>query len=83
MGERQEANPQCSIQAEAEGYQMAVLWHVDDLKILFKDDVTITKLLVYLNGIYGDSIVVHRGQKHDYLGMDLDFYQKMESTNAP
>ena len=35
--------------------------------------MAITKLLVYLRGIYGNSIAVHRGHKHDYLGMDLDF----------
>ena len=53
--------------------QMTVLWHVDDLKISCADSFEVTKLLVYLKGFYGDKIVVHRGKKHDYLGMDIDY----------
>lgn len=32
--------------------QMTVLWHVDDLKILFRNSFEITKLLLYLKNIY-------------------------------
>ena len=74
VGDKENTNPQDgNEQTEPEGYQMTVLWHVDDLKISCKDNVAITKLLVYLSGIYGDNIVVRRGKQHDYLGMDLDF----------
>ena len=52
---------------------MTVLWHVDDLKISCKDGFEITKLLHYLNKIYGGKIVAKRGGKGDYLGMNLDF----------
>jgi hypothetical protein len=31
---------------------------------------------MYLAKIYGDSLTVHRGKIHDYLGVDLDFSQK-------
>ncbi len=53
--------------------QITVLWHVDDLKISCLNAVAITKLLMFLKGIYGSSIIVHCRKKHDYLGMDLDY----------
>ena len=32
-----------------------------------------TKLLVYLNKIYGDRITFTRGKEFTYLGMDMDY----------
>ena len=58
------------------GHQLTVLWHVDDLKISCKNPFELTKLLCYLEGIYGDKIIAHRGNKGNYLGMDLDFTEK-------
>ena len=73
VGRGSKTNPQDGDSLAEEGYQMTVLWHVDDLIISCKNNVAITKLLVYLRGIYGNSIAVHWGHKHDYIGMDLDF----------
>ena len=52
---------------------MTVTWHVDDLKISHKDGKEVSKFIITLSRIYGDKISVHRGEVHDYLGMDLDF----------
>ena len=41
-----------------------------------KDGVKITKLLCYFKKVYGESIMIHWGHKHNYLGMDLDFSEK-------
>lgn len=59
-----------------DGSQLTVIWHVDDLKLSCKNGWEITKLLLYLKRIYGDGIVVHRGDKFTYLGMDLDYSEK-------
>ena len=55
---------------------MTVMWHVDDLKVSHKDPAEITKFANYLAVIYGEKLTVHRGQVHDYLGMDLDYTTK-------
>ena len=52
---------------------MTVTWHVGDLKISHKDSREVTKFIKRFGGIYGDSMKIHRGKVHDYLGMDLDF----------
>jgi hypothetical protein len=36
----------------------------------------LTKMVVWLGKKYGEKIVVHRGDVHDYLGMDLDYSEK-------
>ena len=56
-----------------EGKQIIVIWHVDDLMMLCKDNVKLTKLLCYLANIYGPKLAMHLGNKHDYLGMDFKF----------
>ena len=53
--------------------QLTVLWHVDDLKISCVNNLEITKLLLYLKGIYGDKITINRGKVHEYLGMTFDY----------
>ena len=63
----------CVANMDTPGEQLTVLWHVDDLKISCKDSFEITKLLSYLNKLYGGKLVAHRGKKCDYLGMNLDF----------
>jgi hypothetical protein len=54
---------------------MTVTWHVDDLKTLHIDPFQVTKFAAYLATIYDNSLVIHRGLIHDYLGMDLNFSQ--------
>ena len=62
----------CVFNKEVNGNQLTVTLHVDDLKISHVDSFEVTKLIRYLEKIYG-KVVVHRGKVHDYLGMDLDF----------
>ena len=55
------------------GKQMTATWQVDDLKVSHVDPFQNTKFAVYLASIYGNGLVVHRGQVHDYLGNDFNF----------
>jgi hypothetical protein len=68
-------NP-CVANAIINEKQMAMTWHVDDLKVSHRDPVEITKFANYLAVMYGDALTVHRGQVHDYLEMDLDYSRK-------
>ena len=47
---------------------MAVVWHMDNLKVSHADRSEIIKLTGYLSNIYG-GLTVYRGNLHDYLGM--------------
>ena len=38
-----------------------------------EDNFELTKSSCYLANIYGPKLTMHLGNKHDYLGMDLDF----------
>jgi hypothetical protein len=58
------------------GKQMTVTWHVDDLKASHVDELELTKLVMFLGKKYGEKITVHRGDMHDYLGMDMDYSEK-------
>ena len=42
----------CVANAMINGYQMTVIWHVDDLKVSHKDPKEIDKFATYLSGIY-------------------------------
>ena len=59
------------LRKELEGY--GLIWHVDDLMVLFEDDFELTKFLCYLGNIYGTMLSMHMGCKHDYLGVDMEF----------
>ena len=66
----------CVANAEINGSQMTVTWHVDDLKVSHADEKEIDKFADYLRGIYekaGLKLTDKRGDVHDYLGMDLDY----------
>ena len=56
--------------------QHTVIWHVNDLQAYHMDPLENTKLALYLSGIYGNDLSVHRGKIHDYLGMKLDYSEK-------
>ena len=47
---------------------MALLWHVDDIKMSHVDIFEIAKFAGYLSSIYG-RLIVHRGKVHAYLRM--------------
>ena len=57
------------------GSQLTIMWHVDDLKISHVDKEVLEDLLKQLDGAFGKDgpLTIHRGKKHDYLGMWLDF----------
>jgi hypothetical protein len=55
------------------GEQLTVIWHVDDLMSSCRIDFELTKLSSYLARIYGPKLTMHTGQRHDYLGIDLEF----------
>jgi hypothetical protein len=65
-------NP-CIANATINRKQMTITWHVNDLKVSHVDRFQIMKFAAYLATIYGNSLMVHQGKVHDYLGMDLDF----------
>jgi hypothetical protein len=48
------------------GKQMTVTFHVDDLKISHEDNSELTKMIIWLGKKYGNKLVVHRGDVHDY-----------------
>jgi hypothetical protein len=55
------------------GKQLTVIWHVNDLMAMCKENFKLTKFLCYLAKIYGTKLTMHTGCKHDYLGMDMEF----------
>jgi hypothetical protein len=55
------------------GKQLTVIWHVDYLMAMCKEDFKLTKFLCYLAKIYGTKLAMHTGREHDYLGMDMEF----------
>ena len=50
-----------------------MVWHVDDMKVSQKNKEELTKFIEYMKGIYGEEILVARGKKHTYVGMDLEY----------
>jgi hypothetical protein len=55
------------------GKQLTVVWHVDDLMALCEVDFKLTRFSCYLAKIYGPKLTMRTGQKHDYLGVDMEF----------
>eukprot|EP00804_Cyclotella_cryptica_P023698 CCRYP_019315-RA/>CCRYP_019315-RA protein AED:0.52 eAED:0.52 QI:0/0/0/1/1/1/2/0/438 len=51
---------------------MTICWHMDDLKVSHVDANEVTKIEKWLKGLYRN-ISVNRGQKHTYLGMQLEY----------
>jgi hypothetical protein len=58
-----------------DGKQLTVIWHVDDLMASCMVDFKLTKPSCYLANIYGPKLMMHMGNKHNYLGIDLEFQQ--------
>jgi hypothetical protein len=63
----------CVANATINRKQMTITWHVKDLKVSHVNPFQITKFAAYLATIYGNGFVVHQGNIHDNLGMDLNF----------
>ena len=65
----------CVANKQVQGSQLTITWHVDDLKISHVNKAVLEDLLKQLEGAFGQEgpLTIHRGKKHDYLGMWLDF----------
>ena len=55
------------------GTQMTVTWHVDNLKVSYKDPAEVSKFLLAMAKICDPGIMVTQGKVHTYLGMDFDY----------
>eukprot|EP00804_Cyclotella_cryptica_P010072 CCRYP_018045-RB/>CCRYP_018045-RB protein AED:0.27 eAED:-0.33 QI:0/-1/0/1/-1/1/1/0/595 len=65
----------CVVTKTVRGTQMTICWHVDDLKLSHKREIELKRMEDWLRSIYGN-ISVSRGDRHTYLGMDLDYSEK-------
>ena len=54
------------------------MWHVDDLKISYKDPAVTNNVSASLCEKYSTlgEMIVRRGKKHDYLGTTIDFSEE-------
>ena len=70
-----EINPYdlCVANMMVEGGQLAVCWHVGDLKISHRDDAIVSGFAIALANEFRPKTTISRGKVHDYLGMDLNF----------
>ncbi len=58
------------------GKQLTVVWHMDDLMGTCKDGFELTNFSCYLGRIYRPKLSMHTGQKHGFLGVDMEFTQE-------
>ena len=60
------------------GKQHTIVFHVDDLKSSHEDKTVNDKFEKWLQDKYGErgKVKAHRGAKHDYLGMVLDYSER-------
>jgi hypothetical protein len=56
------------------GKQCTIVWYVDDTKISHMDDSVITDVIAKIEERFG-KMTVTRGNKHVFLGMDLEFHE--------
>ncbi len=71
----------CVANKIANATQMTVMWYVDDLKVLHKDQSTIDDFATWMRGKYerkekGLLLTYHKDKVHNYLGIDLDYSEK-------
>jgi hypothetical protein len=66
----------CVANTEVNGTQMTVCWHIDDLKVTYKDLRENTRFEDWCSETYGVMVVAHQGVVHNYLGMICDFSVK-------
>jgi hypothetical protein len=60
----------------ADGHQLTVCWHVDDLLICHAKPDTVTRFLAWIAKHFntsGKKLTPTRGPYHDYLGIDINF----------
>jgi hypothetical protein len=68
----------CVANRTEKGLQHMLLFHVDDLKSSHKDSKVNDQFDKWSHEKYGEhgEVAIHRGKKHDYLGMEIDFSEK-------
>jgi hypothetical protein len=66
----------CVANKVVDGKQMAVCWHVDDLKASHCDPDQVIIFGEWLSTKYGVAVATHQGKVQDYLGMIFDFSAK-------
>jgi hypothetical protein len=66
-------NDPCVANKVANGAQMTVRWHVNDLMISHISQCEILELVRHIKSIYGDNLAKNVGMTHDYLGMTFDY----------
>ena len=52
------------------GEKLPFSWHVDDLKISYRDEAMASEFAIALAKEFGPKTTILRGKVHDYLGMD-------------
>ena len=57
------------------GTHITVTRHINDPKISHKEAGDVTKIITYLEYIYGP-MTVKRGKRHTYLGIEMDFTER-------
>ena len=55
------------------GSQCTIVWHVDDLKVLHKDEAVVTYFAQELRPRNRNKLKIKRGKVFDYLDMNFDF----------
>ena len=50
----------CVANKQINGHQMAIVWHMDNLKVSHKDPWEVTKMAIFLSKIYDNVKVQHR-----------------------
>jgi hypothetical protein len=69
-----EINPHnpCVANKMIKGKQFTVRWHVDAVKLSHMEEGEVTKMIDWMESIYG-KMRVSRGKMHEYLGMTFNF----------
>jgi hypothetical protein len=68
-------NPCVANMTTKEWKQLTLVWHVDNLMALCEDDFKLTKFFCHLGTLYGPKLSMHTGRKHNYPGVDMEFYE--------
>ena len=69
----------CVANADINGSQMTVTFHVDDLKVSHKDPFEVTKFATFLSKVYGKKLTVKRGKVTITLDATFLFSWRCES----
>ena len=79
MGFKINPYDRCVANKEIEGSQCTICWYVDDNKLSHKSEKVVTDVLEEIKQHFGD-LVIARGRKHDFLGMDIEFIKENRVT---